>query len=86
MHVVIPVLIGVMVGITASLLSMIVGHIAIFVWRLLFRRNTPRQQYTKVQQEEAAVDDVVDETKAFMAHQGPPPMYEEAVIIEKVSE
>ncbi|KAN0089418.1 hypothetical protein V8E51_019678 [Hyaloscypha variabilis] len=86
MHVVIPVLIGVMVGITASLLGMIVGHIAIFVWRLLFRRNTPRQQYTKVQQEEAAVDDVVDETKAFMAHQGPPPMYEEAVIIEKVSE
>ena len=86
MHVVIPVLIGVMVGITASLLGMIVGHIAIFFWRILFRRNTPRQQYIKVQQEEDVVDDVADETKAFMAHQGPPPVYEEVVIVEKVSE
>jgi hypothetical protein len=85
MHVVIPVLIGVMVGITASLLGMVVGHIAIFVWRILFRRNTPRQQYIKVQQEEVA-DEVMDESKGFMAHQGPPPVYEEVVIVEKASE
>jgi hypothetical protein len=86
MHVVIPVLIGVMVGITASLLGMVVGHIVIFVWRILFRRNTPRQQYTKVQQEESAVEDVTDETKGFMEHQGPPPVYEEIVIVESASE
>ncbi|KAH8773043.1 hypothetical protein BGZ57DRAFT_855331 [Hyaloscypha finlandica] len=86
MHVVIPVLIGVMVGITASLLGMVVGHIVIFVWRILFRRNTPRQQYTKVQQEESAVEDVTDETKGFMEHQGPPPVYEEVVIVESASE
>lgn len=86
MHVVIPVLIGVMVGITASLLGMVVGHIAIFVWRILFRRNTPRQQYTKVQQEEATAKDITDETKDFLEHQGPPPVYEEAVIVEKTTE
>jgi hypothetical protein len=74
-----------MVGITASLLGMVVGHIAIFVWRILFRRNTPRQQYIKVQQEEVA-DEVMDESKGFMAHQGPPPVYEEVVIVEKASE
>jgi len=85
MHVIIPVLIGVMVGITASLLGMVVGHIAIFIWRMLFRRGQ-RQQYTKVQQEEIVVEDVTDETKGFMAHQGPPPVYEEVVVVEKASE
>lgn len=85
-HVVIPVLIGVMVGITASLLGMVVGHIAIFVWRILFRRNTPRQQYTKIQQEEGVAEDITDDTKGLMKHQGPPPVYEEVVIVEKASE
>jgi hypothetical protein len=85
MHVVIPILIGVMVGITASLLGMVVGHIAIFIWRMLFRRGQ-RQQYTKVQQEEIVVEDVTEETKGFMEHQGPPPVYEEVVVVEKPSE
>jgi hypothetical protein len=86
MHVVIPVLIGVMVGITASLLGMVIGHIAIFVWRVLFRRNTPRGQYIKVHQEVVAVEDATDETKGFMEHQGPPPVYEDVVIVEKASD
>jgi hypothetical protein len=85
LHVVIPVLIGVMVGITASLLGMIVGHIVIFIWRTLFRRGQ-RQQYIKVQQEEIVVEDVTDENKGLMEHQGPPPVYEEVVVVEKASE
>jgi hypothetical protein len=85
MHVVIPVLIGVMVGITASLLGMVVGHIVIFIWRALFRRGQ-RSQYAKVQQEVVVVEDVIDEAKGLMDHQGPPPVYEDVVVVEKASE
>jgi len=81
----IPLLIGVMVGITASLLGMAVGHIAIFIWRMLFRRGQ-RQKCTKAQQEEDAVEDVTDEAKSLIEHQGPPPVYEEVVVVEKASE
>jgi hypothetical protein len=85
MHVLIPVLIGIMVGITASLLGMVVGHIAIFFWRILFRRGQ-RQQYIRVNHEEIIVEDVADETKGFMEHQDPPPVYEDVVTVEKASE
>jgi hypothetical protein len=84
MHVVIPVLIGIMVGITASLVGMVVGHTVIFIWRALFRRGQ-RPQYAKVQQEEVD-EDVTDEIKGLMEHQGPPPVYEEVVVIEKASQ
>lgn len=85
MHIVIPVLIGVMVGITASLLGMVVGHTAVFIWRILFRRGA-RNQYINVQEADSGAEDVTDETKGFLEHQGPPPVYEEVVIVEKTSE
>lgn len=82
MHVVIPALIGIMVGITASLLGMVVGHTLILLWRVFYRRGGNRQ-FVRVQQHEIAANDIMDETKGFIDHQGPPPVYEEAVVVEK---
>jgi hypothetical protein len=88
LHVFMPVMIGVVVGITTSLLGMIVGHFIVFVWRMLFRRGQ-RGQYTRVQQEAGEEDESI---KEFLAPQGPPPMYEDApkyeevVVDEKASE
>jgi len=87
-HVFIPILIGVVVGITASLVGMIVGHIAIFIWRILFRRGQ-RAEYHRVQQEEGVAKDDDDESKGFLEHDSPPPVYEdspayeETVVVEK---
>jgi hypothetical protein len=64
---------------------MVVGHIAIFIWRALFRRGQ-RPQYSKLQQEEIVVEDVTDATKSFIEPEGPPPVYEEVVVVEKASE
>jgi hypothetical protein len=81
MHIFIPVLIGIMVGITASLIGMVVGHIAIFLWRITFRRGQRSQcsKYTKVEQ----VEITDDEAKSFLQHQGPPPEYEIVVKEER---
>ena len=82
-------MIGVVVGVTTSLIGMVVGHLIVFLWRVLFRRGQ-RGQYRKVQQEETAAEE--DETKSFIEHHGPPPTYEEApayeeaVVSEKASE
>jgi len=77
MHVFIPVLIGIMVGITASVVGMFVGHIVIFTWRMLFRHGQ-RSQYTLAKQEETD-EDTIDNTKAS-SEQDAPPKYEEAVV------
>jgi hypothetical protein len=58
---------------------MIVGHIAIFFWRLFFRRGE-RGQYCRVKQEEA-VEGADEEGKAFLENQGPPPVYEDAAVV-----
>lgn len=84
-HVLIPIFIGITVGITASLVGMVVGNIIVFVWRVLFRRNSA--QYTRVQTDEIVViDEIDDETKGFLAHQGPPPAYVDAAEEEKTAE
>ncbi|KUJ09857.1 uncharacterized protein LY89DRAFT_740920 [Mollisia scopiformis] len=82
LHVFIPVLIGIMVGITASLVGMVAGHIVVFVWRTMFRRGQ-RQQYIEVKQQEPSED---EEVKSFLAAQGPPPEYQEAVVEQKTEE
>lgn len=86
MHIFIPVLIGIMVGITASLIGMVAGHVVIFAWRMLFRRgckgSCSKRACGKVEQAETTDD----ETKSFLAHQGPPPEYEIVVKHEKTAE
>lgn len=88
LHIFVPVLIGVMFGITASLIGMVVGHIAIFLWRITFRRGQLGQcssrcsRYSKVESTET----LDDEAKGLMENQGPPPEYEVAVKDEKTEE
>jgi hypothetical protein len=89
LHVFIPIMIGVVVGVTTSLIGMIVGHFIVFIWRFFFRRRQ-HGQYRRVQQEVAVEGD--DEAKSSLEQQGPPPTYEEApayeavVVDEKASE
>jgi len=80
-HVFIPIVIGIMVGIFASLIGMIVGHLAISVWRLVVRRGG-NNKYTRLEQVEA-VEAENEETKPFIDAHGSPPGYEEAVMDEK---
>lgn len=85
-HVLIPIFIGIAVGMTASLIGMLVGNIVVFLWRALYRRGR-KGSYSRVQQEETAVPNSTDETKTFADHQGPPPVYEDVIVMdEKVAE
>ncbi|KAE8442603.1 hypothetical protein EG329_003026 [Mollisiaceae sp. DMI_Dod_QoI] len=84
LHVFIPVLIGIMVGITASLVGMVAGHIVIFVWRTVFRRGRS-QAYAEVKQQDAN-EESDEEVKSFLAHQGPPPEYQDAVVEQKTEQ
>ncbi|PQE15773.1 hypothetical protein CJF30_00006196 [Rutstroemia sp. NJR-2017a BBW] len=77
LHIFVPVVIGIVAGITASVVGMLVGNLIVFVWRLLFRRNAPG--YAKVQQEDCAVEEGIEEDKSLIQHQGPPPVYEDVV-------
>jgi len=81
LHVLVPIAIGMVVGITASVLGVLAGNFVIFVWRVLFRRNTPRV-YAQVPQEDATVGEtekikiiIGDEQQEEKA----PPVYEEVV-------
>jgi hypothetical protein len=81
----IPITVGVVAGVTASLVGMAVGHLAIFIWRALFRRGG-KGAYSKVQHEDVSVEEGEDESKSFLEHQSAPPSYEEAAVEEKASE
>ena len=82
LHVFIPIMIGVVVGVTTSLIGMVAGHLIVFIWRTLFRRGQ-RGQYCRLQQE-VIVEDGDD--KKFLEPQGPPPIYEAVLVDEKASE
>ncbi|RDW66895.1 hypothetical protein BP5796_09644 [Coleophoma crateriformis] len=81
-HVLIPIAIGVMAGITASFVGMIAGHLVVFTWRLLFRRGC-RGQYARLQHGSNVPVVAAEENKALIEHQGPPPVYEESPIYEQ---
>jgi hypothetical protein len=83
LHVLIPVFIGIAVGLAASMIGMVVGHTAVFVWRA-FHGRRQRGAYCTVQRNESA-DDVHDDTKPFLEHQGPPPVYQDILVDEKAA-
>lgn len=70
-HVFIPIMIGVVVGMSAGLVGLVVGHFIVFVWRVVFRRGQ-RAQYSRVEQEEYIVSPKEAESDL------PPPVYEDA--------
>jgi len=85
-HIFVPILIGIAAGITASFLGMVVGSLVVLVWRAVFRRGG-RGAYSRVQ--DAEVDDEervdTDNKGSLVEHQGPPPLYEEVIIIDEKS-
>ncbi|KAI1500628.1 hypothetical protein F5X99DRAFT_230867 [Biscogniauxia marginata] len=86
-HILIPVAIGIMAGVTASMLGMLVGTFVVFFWRTFIRpakcqRHRKHGHAHKAPQNEAAV---ADEKSGLMEHQeeeiDTPPAYVEAGIV-----
>lgn len=85
-HILVPVFVGIAVGMTASIIGMVVGHTLVFLWRTFYRRGQ-KGSYSKVQQRECTLEDDNEETKSFLEHHGPPPVYEDVILVEeKISE
>jgi len=88
-HILIPILIGVAVCLTASLIGMLVGilagNVVVFLWRAIYRRGQ-RGLYSKVRQEEIFVPGEGDEVKTSLNHEAPPPVYEDVMMNEKTAE
>jgi hypothetical protein len=88
-RVLIPVMLGILIGATASIVGIVVGHMAIYAWRTLFRRGQ-RPACSGVQSDDDSEDS--EESKGLVLHQEAPPVYEEApvyteaVVSEKVSQ
>jgi len=76
-HVLIPVLSGIAAGFTASLLGMLVGQSAVFLWRTFYRRGR-RGPCSRVERNETEADKK-DQEKSLLEHQDPPPVYEDIV-------
>ncbi|RFU32409.1 hypothetical protein B7463_g3922, partial [Scytalidium lignicola] len=79
LHVVVPLAIGVMVGITASFVGFLAATFVVFLWRLLFRRNRA-PAYDQVPQEDTVAEESEKSKIALQEEQmEAPPVYEEAV-------
>ncbi|TAQ84543.1 hypothetical protein B7494_g7121 [Chlorociboria aeruginascens] len=75
----IPAMVGIVAGIAASLVGMVTGRLIVFVWRTIRSRGS-KAAYCKVDQEDVTIDED-DESKSFLDHQGPPPVYEESLVV-----
>jgi len=86
-HILLPVLIGIVAGVSVSLVGMAVGTVIVSLWRILFRRRTSgsssghRRRHSshshhhhKAARKEAAFE---EEKSGLMAYQDAPPSYEE---------
>ncbi|KAI1427379.1 hypothetical protein F5Y12DRAFT_712184 [Xylaria sp. FL1777] len=61
-HILFPVIIGIVAGVSASLIGMMVGTFIVFLWRLFFRRSSSRSSHRcryahKAARREAAADE-----------------------------
>lgn len=76
LHIVLPILIGVIAGVSVSLIGMVVGTMIVFTWRMFFRRphHRHRGRLHKAAPKEAAA---TEEKSGLMEHQDPPPSYED---------
>jgi len=83
-HIFVPVLIGIAAGITASFLGMVVGSLVVLVWRAVFRRGG-QGTYSRVHGVEVDDEEKVDMDikEPLVEHQGPPPVYEEVIIVDE---
>lgn len=80
-HILLPVLIGIVAGVSVSLIGMAVGTLVVGVWRTVFRRSSSNHHHRrhhsghhKAVQKEAVVD---EEKSGLMENQDLPPSYED---------
>jgi hypothetical protein len=83
-HILLPVAIGIVAGVSVSLIGMAVGTLIVTLWRALVRRPSHTRQHHrrhhsghhhKATHKETAVD---EEKSGLIEHQDPPPAYDEA--------
>lgn len=76
-HVLIPVLIGITAGFTASLLGVLVGQTAVFLWRT-FYRHSHKGPRSRAELDETEAKEK-DQEESLLEHMDPPPVYEDVV-------
>jgi hypothetical protein len=79
-HVLVPVLVGMGIGITASVLGMLMGQFIVLIWRTFFRHGERGQCRNRVTEEVDGEGD--EEAKGFLEGQEQPPVYEEAIVAQ----
>jgi hypothetical protein len=80
-HILLPVLIGIVAGVSVSLIGMAVGTVLVSLWRAVFRRRSGHRRHHsghahhhhKAARKEAALD---EEKSGLMEYQDAPPSYE----------
>ncbi|KAK4042186.1 hypothetical protein C8A01DRAFT_33818 [Parachaetomium inaequale] len=82
-HILLPVLIGIVAGVSVSLVGMAVGTVIVSLWRVLFRRrrHSHHSHHHKAARKEAVFE---EEKSGLMAYQDAPPSYEEQEEEEEV--
>ncbi|KAK3693788.1 hypothetical protein B0T22DRAFT_370905 [Podospora appendiculata] len=75
-HILLPILIGIIAGVSVSLVGMIVGTFIVSVWRTFIRK--PSHPHAGHSHHHAATKEaaVIEEKAGLMEHQDPPPSYE----------
>lgn len=79
-HILLPISVGLAAGLFASAVGMVFGHLIVITWRAIRGR---RPTYSLIEQ-----DDISDEENKVLViePQGPPPIYEDVVVIEDATE
>ncbi|KAI0883681.1 uncharacterized protein GGS22DRAFT_165793 [Annulohypoxylon maeteangense] len=87
-HILLPVAIGLLAGVAASILGMMVGTFVVFLWRLVARRGSSRRHHRHGHHHKASHSEAVlrDEKSGLMAHVEEddvlPPVYvEEGIVV-----
>ncbi|KAI0897391.1 hypothetical protein F4806DRAFT_461971 [Annulohypoxylon nitens] len=88
-HILLPVAIGLLAGVAASILGMMVGTFVVFLWRHVARRGSSRRHHRHSHHHKASHAEAIvhDEKAGLMAHveeedDVPPPVYvEEGIVV-----
>jgi len=87
-HILLPVAVGIVAGVSVSLIGMMVGTLIVSVWRIFFRHPSHRRRshshshsrsHHKAPKSEVAAAEV-EEKSGLMEHQDPPPSYDEEAV------
>ncbi|KAK4102144.1 hypothetical protein N658DRAFT_523288 [Parathielavia hyrcaniae] len=85
-HILLPVFVGIVAGVSVSLIGMAVGTVLVSLWRVVFRRRSSghrRHRSHHSHHKAAPKEAVLDEEKScLMAHEDLPPSYEEEEIVK----